>query len=104
MSANVSAAERCEGSKNSAVYGHGARSVRQSCAFLWEECPVTDGWKVVPIKATNEMLAAARSVPAAQHIKDGVSYNALMYTTMILAAPLPPAERQDVGKTGEGQS
>ena len=56
---------------------------------------VPEGWKLVPIKATYEMLCdGERSIIDGQENRHGTSWaeeSGMAYTAMLAAAPLPPA-------------
>ena len=61
---------------------------------------VPDGWKLVPVEPTREMvLAGKRTIKGADTTFEGI-LAAAAYSSMLAAAPTPPADRQNPHRQG----
>lgn len=69
---------------------HGKNYIETIRAALTAQASVPEGWKLVPIEPTNNMIANAYNRRMNRHVKYGEMY-ADIYTSMLNAAPQPPA-------------
>ncbi len=60
-----------------------------------------EGWKLVPVKATREMLVAAQVAPAYGHPETAVPTFAAVYEAMLAAAPSPKCQEDKGGSDHE---
>lgn len=54
-----------------------------------EQEPATDGWKLVPLEPTAEMLQAGQDTPVSESDEDALEDYKVVYRAMLAAAPHP---------------